>query len=120
MTDGALCFQPVKPPTTTELEAIIAHIRARIGRYLERQGLLVRDEETSHLALKIGDDAVLDGLLGHSITYRMAVGSQQGQKVIGMGALAFTGDSRSPRNKNTRWVTDFTALMEFLIGHRPC
>ena len=71
MTEGALCFRPVKPPTTTELEAIIAPIRARIARYLERQGLLVRDDESSRLVLA-GDDAVLDGLLGHSITYRMA------------------------------------------------
>ena len=77
------------------------------------------DEESSHLALKAGDDAVLDGLLGHSTTYRMAVGSHQGQKAIGMDALAFTGGRRSPRNKNTRWGTDFTALMEFLTGHRP-
>ena len=94
LTDGALCFRPVKPPTTTEREGIIAHISARIGRYLERQGLRVRDEESSHLALEAWDDAVLDGLLGHSITYRIAVGPHQGQKVFTLQTVpACTGES---------------------------
>jgi hypothetical protein len=46
----------------------------RIGRYLERQGLLERDAENSTLA---GDDfeaGPLDQLLGSSIMYRIAVG----------------------------------------------
>ena len=70
-----------------------AHIGARVGRYLERQGLLVRDVETSYLALEVGDDAALDDLLSHSITYRIALGPHQGQKAFTLQTIpAETGD----------------------------
>ena len=52
----------------------------RIGRYIEHQGLLERDAENSYLA---GDDlesGPMEQLQGTSITYRVAVGSQQGRK----------------------------------------
>lgn len=57
----------------------IAH---RVGRYLERQGLLERDVENSYLASDAVDDDPMTPLLGHSITYRIAVGSQAGRKVF--------------------------------------
>jgi hypothetical protein len=48
----------------------------RLARYLERQGLLVRDAEHSYLALEGADEDPMDQLSGHSITYRIAMGSQ--------------------------------------------
>ncbi|MBR8557892.1 IS91 family transposase, partial [Acinetobacter baumannii] len=57
----------------------IAH---RVGRYLERQGLLERDVENSYLASDAVDDDPMTPLLGHSITYRIAVGSQAGREVV--------------------------------------
>jgi hypothetical protein len=57
----------------------IAH---RVGRFLERQGLLERDAENSYLASDAVDDDPMTPLLGHSITYRIAVGPQAGRKVF--------------------------------------
>lgn len=53
----------------------------RVGRHLERRGILVRDLKSSHLALvpETEEDA-LPGLQGASITYRIALGPQQGRK----------------------------------------
>jgi hypothetical protein len=50
--EDALCFRRVQPPTAAQLDELIAHISARVGCYLERQGLLVRDVENSYLALE--------------------------------------------------------------------
>ncbi|MGL4123553.1 IS91-like element ISCR2 family transposase, partial [Proteus mirabilis] len=67
----------------------IAH---RVGRYLERQGLLERDVENSYLASDAVDDDPMTPLLGHSITYRIAVGSQAGRKVFTLQTLPTSGD----------------------------
>ena len=62
------------------LEALVRVISERVGRTLERQGLLVRDLENSFLMLDSPDVSGFDNLLGHSITYRIALGPQQGRK----------------------------------------
>ena len=54
----------------------------RIGRFLERKGLLVRDMENSYLQLDGLETSPMDDVLGHSITYRIAVGAQAGTKVF--------------------------------------
>ena len=59
-------------PTSAELARLTQALALRIGRYLERQGLLERDAENSYLA---GDDleaGSMAQLLGSSITYRGA------------------------------------------------
>ena len=43
--DGALRFRWVKEPTSAELARLAQTLALRIGRYLERQGLLERDAE---------------------------------------------------------------------------
>ena len=62
----------------------IAH---RLARYLERQGLLERDAEHSTLTLDDSGEEPIDQLRGHSITYRIAVGLQQGRKVFTLQTL---------------------------------
>jgi hypothetical protein len=42
----------VAAPTPEELQALVQQISERIGRRLERQGMLVRDAESSHLAFE--------------------------------------------------------------------
>src|SRR5690625_7416511 len=64
-----------------------------MGRYLERQGLLERDVENSYLASDAVDDDPMTPLLGHSITYRIAVGSQAGRKVFTLQNLPTSGDT---------------------------
>ncbi|MCP4472736.1 MAG: IS91 family transposase, partial [Gammaproteobacteria bacterium] len=84
---GSARFHSVSSPTTRELTQLSQTIARRVGRYLERQGLLERDAENSYLA----SDAVLEDpmnqLLGHSITYRIAVGPQTGRKVFTLQTL---------------------------------
>jgi hypothetical protein len=46
-----VCFRRVKPPGAAELYVLIYRISERVGRYLERAGLLVRDMENSYLPL---------------------------------------------------------------------
>ena len=80
-------FRWVKAPPSSELNQLSHTIARRLARYLERQGLLERDAEHSYLALESADEAPMDQLRGHSITYRIAVGPQQGRKVFTLQTL---------------------------------
>jgi hypothetical protein len=71
----------VPAPTAAELQALVQQIAARIGKVLEQQGLLERDMENAWLAT-LGESGALDDLIGHSITYRIAVGPRTGQKLF--------------------------------------
>jgi ribosomal protein S27E len=86
-TDSPLQFHWVKAPTSHELTLRTHVIAERIGRFLGRQGLLERDAENDYLSSAAVDDDPLHQLLGHSITYRIAVGSQQGRKVFTLQIL---------------------------------
>jgi Putative transposase len=70
-----------------------ASLPPRIGRHLEREGLLVRDLDSSHLALEPMDteDALTD-LQGHSITYRIAMGPHKGRKAFMLQSLPPRGE----------------------------
>ena len=63
-----LSFRRVPPPTLAALEALVRVISERLARALERQGLLVRDLESSLLMVDSPDGAGFEDLLGHSIT----------------------------------------------------
>jgi len=58
-------FRWVKAPTSDELTQLTHTIAQRVGRYLERQGLLVRDAENSYLTLIAGDAAGDAGPMDH-------------------------------------------------------
>ncbi len=80
----------VKAPTSDEITLLTHTIAQRVARYLDRQGLLVRDAENSYLSAQGVDadpDSPLNHLLGSSITYRIAMGSQQGRKVFSLQTL---------------------------------
>jgi len=85
--DGTTRFRWVKAPTSQELTHLAHTIAHRVGRFLERQGLLERDAENSYLAGEAVDEDPMAQLLGHSITYRIAVGSQAGRKVFTLQTL---------------------------------
>ena len=72
-------FRHLPAPTATELAALVQQIAGRIGQTLERRGLIERDMENTWLAGD-GPTGPLDDPLGHSITYRIAVGPRAGQK----------------------------------------
>ena len=71
---NGLQFRWVSAPSTAELTQLTHAIARRVGRFLERQGLLACDAEQSYLAGEAIDAGPMDQLLGHSITYRIAVG----------------------------------------------
>jgi hypothetical protein len=72
--DGtAPVFRHVPAPTGTELQELVQRIAARIGKVLEQRGFIERDMENAWLAMQ-GEGGALDDLIGHSITYRIAVG----------------------------------------------
>jgi len=60
---------------------LVEQIAGRIGRALERRGLVERDLENAWLAADT-EAGPLDDLLGHSITYCIAVGPRAGQKLF--------------------------------------
>ena len=74
-------------PSTDKLKQLTHTIARRIGCFLERQGLLKRDAESSYLSLDAAEEDPVDQLLGHSITYRIAVGPQAGRKVFTVQTL---------------------------------
>ena len=85
--DGSLRFCWVKAPTGADLSRLAQTLALRIGRFLERQGLLERDVENSYLAGDEREAEPMGQLLGSSITYRIAVGPQQGRKVFTLQTL---------------------------------
>jgi hypothetical protein len=85
VTDGAGPpeFRPVPSPGTAELQAPVQQlIGERIGRLLEKRGLIERDAENAWLSGDPVPVGSLDHLIGHSINYRIAIGPRVGQKVL--------------------------------------
>ncbi len=85
--DGSARFRWVSSPTTQELTQLLQTIARRVGRYLERQGLLERDAENIYLTTDAVPEDPMNQLLGHSTTYRIAVGPQAGRKVFTLQTL---------------------------------
>jgi len=87
-------FRWVKAPTNSELTHLTHIIAHRVARYLERQGLLERDAGHTYLTADGVDEdpeSPMNQLLGSSITYRIAVGPQQGRKVFTLQTLPEVG-----------------------------
>jgi len=92
---GASGFRWLKAPTSDELTQLTHTIAHRAARYLERQGLLVRDAGNSYLTAEgadINNEVPINHLLGSSITYRIAMGPQQGRKVFTLQTLPDCGN----------------------------
>ena len=92
-----LRFVRVKAPSHEELAALVGTIARRVGRKLERQGLLERDIENSYLSAEAVDDDPMAQLQGHSITYRIAVGRQAGRKVFTVQTLPASDKTNDDR-----------------------
>ena len=86
-SDGTLRFRRIGAPTSAELDALTRTIAHRIGRLLERRGLLERDAENAWLAGDGAESAPIDELRAASITYRVAIGPRRGQKAFTLRTL---------------------------------
>jgi hypothetical protein len=77
----------VSEPGAKDLQALVEQIATRIGRVLEKRGLVERDIENAWLAADT-EAGPLDDPIGHSITYRIAVGPRAGQKLFMLQTVA--------------------------------
>lgn len=66
--EGRLVFVPVPSPSTEELKGLVQRIAERIGRSLERSGLIEWAIDNAYLAFDPSEEAPIHGLLGSSIT----------------------------------------------------
>lgn len=85
---------------TTELLRLTHTIAHGIGQILQRQGLLVRDAEQSYLARDPSEEGAEDSMnlmQRRVITYRIAVGPDQGRKVL---TLSCSPEQLSQRTNN--------------------
>jgi len=85
-----MLFRQTKAPNREELTRLTHTIAECVARYLERQGLVERDTGSVYLtpeAVDASGDDPSNQLLGSSITYRIAIGSQQGRKVFTLQTL---------------------------------
>src|SRR5699024_1670432 len=74
-------FQWVREPTSAQMTQLVHTIARRVGRLLEREGLLERDTEQLELGEELDEDDPIPDLVGHSITYLIAVGPHRARKV---------------------------------------
>ena len=79
---GKTRFHRVNAPDQQKLVALVHTISHRVAGFLEREGILERGEENSYLSFEDQDEDPMQQVLGCSVSYRIAVGPQQGRKVF--------------------------------------
>ncbi len=89
---GKTRFQRTNVPDHQELADLLHRISQRVASFLEREGILERDEENSYLNLEDQDEDPLRQVLGCSVSYRIAVGPQQGRKVFTLQTIPAWGE----------------------------
>jgi hypothetical protein len=87
-------FHPVKPPTSQDLDKVAQKVAERVSRYLEKAGYLVRDVEADYLDLYSEEEDAMVGIVGASISYRLAFGPNAGKKALTLQTLPSIDDSR--------------------------
>ena len=80
-------FRRVNAPTKADLAVLLHRISTRLARFLVKEGILEQDIEDSYLNLEHLETDPMQQVHGHSITYRIAIGSQQGKKVFTLQTL---------------------------------
>jgi hypothetical protein len=92
---GKSRFHRTNAPNQQELTELVHMISHRVAGFLEREGILERDDENSYLALDEGDEDPMRQVLGCSVSYRIAIGPQQGRKVFTLQTIpSREGDDR--------------------------
>lgn len=85
-TSGRYYFRRTGSPTVEQLHLLLHVISERVARFLERRGILERDEGNSYLTLEVTleglEEDPLQDIHSHSVTYRVAIGPQKGRKVF--------------------------------------
>jgi hypothetical protein len=95
-------FWPVRPPTVEDLDVITHTIAVRVARYLEKAGYLIRDPEHEYLDLMPDEDDAMNGIVGASITYRLAFGPNAGRKALTLKTVPATERPPKPNELVSR------------------
>jgi hypothetical protein len=98
---GGTTFTRIKAPSHDEMVELVHTVSQRIAKYLEKVGLVERDMENSFLNLPIDDEDSLLQLQGASVSYRIAMGPQQGQKVFTLQTLPASTEGEYGQLANT-------------------
>jgi ribosomal protein S27E len=98
---GGTNFTRIKAPPHENMVTLVHIISQRIARYLEKVGLVVCDMENSFLNLPLDDEDSLLQLQGASVSYRIALGPQQGQKVFTLQTLPASNEVEYGQLANT-------------------
>ncbi len=94
---GKTIFQRTQAPSGEELAPLVHTLSGRVAKFLERQGVLERDAENTYLQLDGMEEDPMQQLLGCSVSYRIAVGPNQGRKVFTLQTLPGVEESDSSR-----------------------
>ena len=84
----------MKPPMAADLDEVTYKIAKRVARYLERAGYLYRDAEAEYLDLMQQEEDAMHGIIGASITYRLAFGLNTSRKALTLQAVRTMGERR--------------------------
>ncbi len=100
-TWGGTTFTRINAPSHVDMVELVHTISHRIAKYLEKVGLVQRDMENSYLNLPIDDEDSLLHLQGASVSYRIFMGPQQGQKVFTLQTLPASTEGEYGQLANT-------------------
>jgi len=100
-TWGGTTFTRIKAPSHDDMVELVHTISHRIAKYLEKVGIVQRDMENSYLNLPIDDEDSLLQLQGASVSYRIAMGPQRGQKVFTLQTLPASTEGEYGQLANT-------------------
>lgn len=91
----------------------------RIARHLQRRGLLVCDAENAYLGTEAGEEDGLAAVVGHSITYRIAVGPNEGRKAFTLQTVPPALEAPSGEQRLAKHSGSCTARMPPARRQRP-
>ncbi|WP_250884148.1 transposase [Glaciecola sp. XM2] len=97
---GGTTFTRIKALSHSDMVELVHTISHRIARYLEKVGLVER-EKKSFLNLPVDEEDRLLQLQGASVSYRIAMGPQQGQKVFTLQTLPVSNGGEYGQLANT-------------------
>ncbi len=102
---GLFRFHPAPPPSDEEVARVLATIRTRIRRLLERRGLETEDAGLTPSDPLAEASLALAGISSASVQGRIALGGRAGARVLRLG-----------REPNAPWVTSTGARRAHLGG----
>lgn len=83
-------FWVATPPTIKEIEEVLTKIIQKITKYLERQKIIIKDDNDGGFQIPIPAEDTLSKLQATSVTYSFATGKSKGKKAIVLKSVTDT------------------------------